>query len=96
MNPLTYLPARFRAAYYAAYTIVGLVLGGISVYDASINAAQPAWLVGSLAVFGYVGIATGATALSNVGKAPDTMPFTGSHGVRDARGRYMKRTNKEG
>lgn len=76
MNPLTYIPAKYRAIFYALYTVVGLALGGISVYDASINAAQPAWLIGSLAVFGYVGVATGATALSNVGA---TTPFTGSH-----------------
>jgi hypothetical protein len=60
-----YIPAKVRGPIYAAYAILGLVLGATQVGFASANAGQPVWLTVALAVFAFVGTGIGYTAASN-------------------------------
>ena len=62
-----------RKALYTAYSLIGLVVGGIQAAFGSVSAASPDWLKVTLSVYAFLGTAIGATAASNVmTRAPDT------------------------
>jgi hypothetical protein len=66
VNALTeILPAATRRRVYAAYALLGLLLGAAQVAYTSLNLDQPEALTAALAVFAYVGVGIGATAASN-------------------------------
>ena len=65
MNPLATIPARYRATVYGLYALAGLVLGGIQVGYLATPGGQPSWLTIAFAVYGFIGTATGATALTH-------------------------------
>lgn len=73
MNPLQEYPAVRRWAYRAVW-VVGLVLGAIQAYLLTVGAESPDWLLGAVAVLGYVSIATNYTADRNV--SPTTVAET--------------------
>lgn len=63
MNPLTgILTPAVRRYVYAAYALVGIVLGAIQV---AYGVTEPQWLTVSLAVYAFLGTALGLTAASN-------------------------------
>lgn len=68
MNPLAnIMPARFRKYAYAGYGFAGVGLGSVPVYCAATDATTPAWVLGALAVYAFVGAPLfGATAASNI------------------------------
>lgn len=72
MNPLEDIfGARVRARMYAAYALVGLVIGAVqTAYSALPDTDVPEFLTVSLAVYAYLGIALGFTAASNAKNAP--------------------------
>lgn len=55
------VPERARKYFYAAYALVGVVLGAWKIADPGAD-----WVVTALAVYAFVGTAFGATAASNV------------------------------
>lgn len=59
------LPAARRRTVYAAYAVVGVLIGALQVGYTAASADQPTALTVALAVYAYVGIAIGATAASN-------------------------------
>lgn len=66
-NPLTdIVPEPLRKKIYALYVTAGIVIGGIQVGFATAETDQPLWLKITQAVFGYLGIAVGGIAVSNV------------------------------
>lgn len=67
MNPLVNIvPARWRKYAYAGYGFAGVGLGSVPVYCAATDATTPAWALGALAVYAFVGAPLfGATAASN-------------------------------
>ncbi len=61
-----------RKALYTAYSLIGLVVGGIQAAFGSVSAASPDWLKVTLSVYAFLGTAIGATAASNVmTRSPD-------------------------
>lgn len=75
MTPLQEYPAVRQWAYRVLW-IVGLVLGAIQVYILTVGGDSPPWLLGAVAVLGYLSIATNYTADRNVAKttAAETPP----------------------
>lgn len=67
MSALTeILPAKGRKIAYSVYGFAGLGLGSVPVYCAATDATTPAWVLGALAVYAFVGAPLfGATAVSN-------------------------------
>ncbi|MEP7091205.1 MAG: hypothetical protein ABI776_13990 [Nocardioidaceae bacterium] len=66
-NPLTgILSPSARKSAYAVYAAIGLLVGCIQVGYGSLDAATPAWLKVTLAIYAFIGTAIGATAASNV------------------------------
>jgi protein-S-isoprenylcysteine O-methyltransferase Ste14 len=63
-----YMPARWRKSIYAAYAIVGVLIGAIQVGFAAADIGQPGWLTVALAVYAFVGGAIGLTAKSHTPK----------------------------
>lgn len=59
------LPAKARKTLYAAYALVGVVIGAVQVGFASAELGQPTWLTVTLAVFAFLGGAFGFVAGSN-------------------------------
>jgi hypothetical protein len=60
------LTPEIRKVAYAAYAVIGTILGAIQVWISSTTGTeQPSWLLGALAVFGFIGTAIGATAAAN-------------------------------
>lgn len=59
-NPLTYIPEAYKKPTYFVYALTGLVLGCIEL------ASELGWVGTALAIYGFVGLAIGATAGSNV------------------------------
>lgn len=59
------IPAKYRTALYLAYAVLGVALGSIPVYCATTEVGVPSWVLGALAVYGYVGGAFGLTASAN-------------------------------
>ena len=58
-------PAETRAKIYWVFAVLGLTLGAIQVGFLSVEAGQPEWLTVLLAVYGFIGGATGLTAKAN-------------------------------
>jgi hypothetical protein len=54
-----------RKPFYAAYALLGIVVGAIQVAYVAADAGQPTWLTVCLAVYGFIGTAFGVTAASN-------------------------------
>lgn len=67
-NPLTYMGDRARAVVYAAYAIIGVILGATQVGYAAAEVGQPVWLTVTLAVFAFLGGAIGYTAVTHTPK----------------------------
>lgn len=67
MNPLVnIIPGKARKFAYAGYATAGLALGAVPVYCGATDATTPAWCLGALAVYAFVGAPLfGATAVSN-------------------------------
>ena len=65
MNISAYIPAAFRKPLYGAFAVAGVVIGAIQVGIAAIGAANPEWLLVTLAVFPFVAGAVGFTASAN-------------------------------
>lgn len=66
-NPLIdILNPQTRKTVYAAYALIGLIVGCIQVGFGSVNASTPNWLKITLAIYAFLGTAIGATAASNV------------------------------
>ena len=63
-NPLQQIPANVRRWLYLAWGVVGLVLGACQV--AQVDSLGPVAVDTALEVLGYVGLALGFTAASNV------------------------------
>lgn len=57
--------SKARQAIYAAYVFAIVVIGGIQVGFASLQAGQPEWLTVALAVAAYLGVPVGALAAAN-------------------------------
>ena len=58
MNPLTnVIPAEYRKYIYAAFTLVGIVVGALNIAGVNTGAA--------VEVIAYLGVALGATAAAN-------------------------------
>ena len=64
------IPAHLRKVVYAAFAFVGLVIGSWMLIE------QPVWLVNTLQVYNFVGVALGLTAYSNT----DGSDYTGELG----------------
>jgi hypothetical protein len=54
-----------RKVIYSIYTVAVLVVGAIQIAFAATGAGQPTWLIGVLAVIGYLGAPVGGLALVN-------------------------------
>lgn len=54
-----------RKIVYAVFAVVGLLLGSLQVWFATVEGTQPDALTGALAVFAFLGTALGSTAASN-------------------------------
>ena len=65
MNISTYIPAAWRKPIYGAFAVAGVVIGAIQVGIAAIGAANPEWLLVTLAVFPFLAGAVGFTASAN-------------------------------
>lgn len=63
LNPLSENPA-LRKRIYAAFWVVGLVLGALQVAFAS-TGNEADWLVGALATYAFLGTAVGFQAQAN-------------------------------
>lgn len=70
---LDIIPAEGRKYVYAVYALIGLVLGATQVGFLAAG-DQPLWLTVSLAVFGFVGTAIGATASANTTSTKEVSP----------------------
>lgn len=82
-NPLTYVNDKTRLSIYAAFSVIGLGVGGAQVGYASIEAAQPDWLTVALAVYAFVGGAIGFTAATHTGRTEvDATPVPGDYEPR--------------
>jgi protein-S-isoprenylcysteine O-methyltransferase Ste14 len=64
-----HLPATWRRWIYAAYAIIGVIIGATQVGFAAAELAQPVWLTVTLAVYAFVGGAVGLTATSHTPKS---------------------------
>jgi len=69
---LDIIPAQGRKYLYAAYALVGLILGATQVGFLAAG-DQPLWLTIALAVYGFIGTGIGATASVNT---PNTKEVT--------------------
>lgn len=67
MNPLEDIfGARVRGRVYAAYALIGLLIGSVqAAYSALPDTKPPVAVTVALAVYAYLGIALGFTAASN-------------------------------
>ena len=65
MNISAYIPAAFRKPLYGAFAVAGVIIGAIQVGIAAIGAANPEWLLVTLAVFPFLAGAVGFTASAN-------------------------------
>jgi hypothetical protein len=60
------LNAKARRIAYIAFTIVGVLLGTVQVYFTTQYGEQPTWLATAFAVYGYLTVAFGVTAATNI------------------------------
>jgi len=58
--------AKSRKKMYAAFALIGVLLGAIQVGYGAASAGQPTWLGVALAVYSFLGPPLGLTAYSNV------------------------------
>lgn len=65
-NPFSEIPTSVRRWAYVVYTLLLTALGAIQVGFGATSADTPDWLTVAFAVMGYLGIAFGFTAASNV------------------------------
>lgn len=77
MNISAYIPAAFRKPLYGAFAVAGVVIGAIQVGIAAIGAANPEWLLVTLAVFPFVAGAVGFTASANTNQTQDDIDWSG-------------------
>ena len=77
MNISTYIPAAWRKPIYGAFAVAGVVIGAIQVGIAAIGAANPEWLLVTLAVFPFVAGAVGFTASANTNQTQDDIDWSG-------------------
>ena len=77
MNISSYIPASFRKPLYGAFAVAGVVIGAIQVGIAAIGAANPEWLLVTLAVFPFVAGAIGFTASANTNQTQDDIDWSG-------------------
>ena len=77
MNISAYIPAAFRKPLYGAFAVAGVVIGAIQVGVAAIGAANPEWLLVTLAVFPFVAGAVGFTASANTNQTQDDIDWSG-------------------
>ena len=61
-----------RKVIYAAYVVLGVVLGATQVGFSAIEAGQPTWLTVALAVYAFLSVPLGSLALSNTPSNPTT------------------------
>lgn len=59
------VPAHYRKIAYAAYALIGVLLGAIQVGYGAAEAGQPVPLTVALAVYAFLGGALGVTAAAN-------------------------------
>ena len=69
-DALRAIPDGVRKGIYAAYAVAVLAVGGVQVYNAALDNAQPDWVTGTLAVLAYLAVPFGITAAANVGPPP--------------------------
>lgn len=72
-NPFSDIPTEVRRWAYIVYTLLLVTLGAIQVGYGTSSSPTPEWLEVAFAVLGYLGIAFGFTAVSNVGREPLTV-----------------------
>lgn len=65
-----YIPPSVRGPLYAAFALVGLVLGAIQIAFSAAETGRPVWLTVALAVYPFVGAGIGFTAASNTPSPP--------------------------
>jgi hypothetical protein len=70
MNIAEYIPARLRKPTYGILAVAFLIVGAVQVAYASINEANPPWLVVALAVVPFVASAVGFAAHGNTVATP--------------------------
>jgi hypothetical protein len=70
MNIAEYIPARLRKPTYGILAVAFLIVGAVQVAYASINEANPPWLVVALAVVPFVASAVGFAAHGNTYVTP--------------------------
>ena len=87
-NPLSAIPAKYRVYVYTVLALIGLALGATQVGFAAVGAANPQWLVASLAVVPFVMSGLGFTAATHVPAAPDVQaaaaPLDAGRGYDDS------------
>jgi hypothetical protein len=57
--------AGIRKAIYATYVIALVLAGAIQIGFATLGGEQPAWVLVTVAVLGYLGVPVGGLALAN-------------------------------
>ena len=77
MNISAYIPAAFRKPLYGAFAVAGVIIGAIQVGIAATGAANPEWLLVTLAVFPFVAGAVGFTASANTNQTQDDIDWSG-------------------
>ena len=77
MNISAYIPAAFRKPLYGAFAVAGVIIGAIQVGIAATGAANPEWLLVTLAVFPFVAGAVGFTASANTNLTQDDIDLSG-------------------
>jgi hypothetical protein len=66
--------ATARKAIYSVYVLAALAVTGTQIAFASIQVAQPSWLIATLAVIAYLGIPVGTLAISNTSTPAPVAP----------------------
>lgn len=72
-----------RRIIYGAYVIALVAAGGLQVWFAALQLAQPSALVGALAVLAYLGIPVGGLALANTGTGGTAAAFVPGVSLRE-------------
>lgn len=86
MNPLQSIPPKVRQVAYLVAALAGVVLGALQVGYASADAPQPTWVDVAFDVLGYLVVALGLTAASNLPSYEDVVE--GDAPAPDVRGRH--------
>ena len=75
------VPPSLRRPIYAAYALIGFIIGTIQVAFSAAEISQPVWMVVVWAVYGYAGTAIGATALGNTNETTYDDSASPRHGI---------------